>query len=274
MRYGGNTSCVEVRLDDGTLLVLDAGTGIRPLGLAIAPDGLRTIHLLLTHLHVDHIEGLGFFEPLWLRETDLHVWGPPSPVRTLAERIAGYYSRPLFPVPLFDVPARLTFHDVPLDEWELGRARILAHPVSHPGPTVGYRVSENGRSFTYIPDHEPALGVDLSELAPEWVSGSRLARDVDVLLHDCQYSADEYRERVGWGHSSVAHAVEFARLARARQLVMFHHDPNHRDEDLEVLRGQAGELWGKGGQAPVLASEGMEIDFSSGETHAEAGAAP
>ena len=264
MRYGGNTSCVEVQLDDGTSIVLDAGTGIRPLGLAMAADGPRTLHLLLTHLHVDHLEGLGFFGPLWSPGTELHVWGPPSPVRSLAERIAGYYSRPLFPVELSDVPAHLTFHDVPLEEWEIGGAQVLAQPVSHPGPTVGYRLSEGGRSFAYIPDHEPALGVELSEVAPEWVSGSSLAQEVDVLLHDSQYSADEYRERVGWGHSSVGHAVAFARLTKARRLVMFHHDPNHFDEDLEVLHGQAGDLWGAGGEPPILAYEGMEIDLAGG----------
>jgi phosphoribosyl 1,2-cyclic phosphodiesterase len=264
VRYGGNTSCVEARLGDGTTLVLDAGTGIRPLGLAIAADGPRTLHLLLTHLHVDHIEGLGFFEPLWSRDTDLHVWGPPSPVRSLAERIAGYYSRPLFPVPLSDVPAHLTFHDVPTEEWAIGSARVLAEPVSHPGPTVGYRLSEERHSFAYIPDHEPALGAGLSDVLPEWVSGSRLAQDVDILFHDSQYSADEYRDRVGWGHSSVGHAVAFARLTKARRLAMFHHDPNHTDEDLEVLVGQAGKLWGGGGEPPILAYEGMEVDLVRG----------
>jgi phosphoribosyl 1,2-cyclic phosphodiesterase len=262
VRYGGNTSCLEVRLGDGALLVLDAGTGIHPLGLELGLDGPREIHLLLTHLHFDHLEGLGFFAPLWGAETDLHVWGPPSPVRTLEERIARYFSPPLFPVQLSDIPARVTFHDVPEGEWEIGGARLLAQPISHPGPTVGYRLSEEGRSLAYIPDHEPALGVDLSTVAPDWMSGHALAERVDVLLHDAQYSEDEYRARVGWGHSSVEQAVAFARISDARRLVMFHHDPDHDDEHLEILLSRALTAWGDEGEPPLLAHERMELDLS------------
>jgi len=156
-----------------------------------------TIHLLLTHLHLDHLEGLGFFRPCWSGETELHVWGPLSPVRSLEERIARYLSPPLFPVQLSEIPAQMTFHDVPVEEWEIGPTRLLAHPVSHPGPTVGYRLSEGGRSLAYIPDHEPAFGVDLSTVPPEWMSGYALVDGVDVLLHDSQYGEDEYSTWAG-----------------------------------------------------------------------------
>ena len=151
LRYGGNTSCLEVRLSNGIVLIFDAGTGIRPLGLELVPETSRTIHLLLTHLHFDHLEGLGFFAPLWMADTQIHLWGPPSPVRSLEERIARYMSPPLFPVQLSDVPAQITFQDLPDEEWEIDGARLLAQPVSHPGPTVGYRVSEGNRSIAYIP---------------------------------------------------------------------------------------------------------------------------
>ena len=210
LRYGGNTSCLEVRLSNGTVLIFDAGTGIRPLGLELVPETSRTIHLLLTHLHFDHLEGLGFFAPLWMADTQIHLWGPPSPVRSLEERIARYMSPPLFPVQLSDVPAQITFHDLPDEEWEIDGARLLAQPVSHPGPTVGYRVSEGNRSIAYIPDHEPAFVADLFTVPPEWLSGYDLADGVDVLLHDSQYEVDEYPARLGWGHSSVEQAVAFA----------------------------------------------------------------
>lgn len=261
MRFGGNTPCVEVRTPDGGLLILDAGTGLRQLGEQLDTD--CPVHLLVTHLHLDHVEGLRFFAPFWHPERELHIWGPPSPVHTLEERITRAFSPPLFPIEISDTPAKVTFHDVPREPWELEGVRIEAQTVSHPGPTLGYRISSNGTSMAYIPDHEPVLGIELADLEPEWISGHALAEDVDVLLHDCQFSEGEYPSRVGWGHSSVAHAVAFARRADARRLVMFHHDPNRSDDGVDVLVERAQELWGDSSEdAPVAASEGMTLELS------------
>jgi phosphoribosyl 1,2-cyclic phosphodiesterase len=257
--YGGNTSCVEVRLSDGTLIVLDAGTGIRRLGADLGSDAPRTIHLLLTHLHIDHLEGLGFFAPIWRETTDLHVWGPPSPRRNLAQRVARYLSPPLFPIELSTLPAQITFNDVPGEPWRIGDAIVSADSIFHPGPTVGYRIEEDGSALAYLPDHEPALGPDLSVVTPDWVSGYGVAGGVDVLLHDGQYTEDEYAERVGWGHSSVDHAVRVAELAEADRLLLFHHDPEHSDRDLEELLEQACRAAGHDGV--TLAREGMEISL-------------
>ena len=263
VRYGGNTSCVEVLLADGTLLILDAGTGIRPLGVSLEERHDGPIHLLLTHLHLDHLEGLGFFAPLWRNGTELHVWGPPSTLHTLEERIARYMSPPLFPIHLADSPAELTFHDVPDEPWRLGGATILAQPVVHPGPTVGYRIEEGGASFAYLPDHEPALGVELAALPREWMSGHALAAEANLLFHDAQLTEEEYEQRVGWGHSSVEHAVTFASLTGAGRVVFFHHDPMHSDDDLDELEDRARELWQGPGRPPVLAREGMVIDLAA-----------
>src|ERR687887_470020 len=140
VRYGGNTSCVEVALGDGVVLVLDAGTGIRDLGLELQERGTRKIRLLLTHLHLDHLEGLRFFAPMWDERVTLDIWGPPSPLLSLRERIARSFSPPLFPVDLGDVPARVTFHDVPRQRWTVEGVALSAHLVVHPGPTVGFRI--------------------------------------------------------------------------------------------------------------------------------------
>jgi ribonuclease BN (tRNA processing enzyme) len=260
--YGGNTSCVELELADGPPVVLDAGTGIRLLGLELAsrPD---PIHLCLTHLHLDHLEGLGFFIPLWQPERELHIWGPASPVDALEERIARYLSPPLFPVQLSEVPARLAFHDVPDEEFTLGSARIRAQPVAHRGPSVGYRFEDGGSVLTYIPDHEPYLGVEPGEAEPAWLSGFSIAEGADVLLHDGQYFEHEYPSHVGWGHSSVAHAVAFARFAGVRRLLVFHHDPLHTDEQLQSLEARARDLWGGDGVPPELAREGMTVQVPS-----------
>lgn len=261
VRYGGNTSCLEVRLDDGTLLVLDAGTGVRPLGLRLADHDGPT-HLLLTHLHLDHLEGLAFFMPIWSEGHDVHIWGPRSSLESLEDRIARYFSPPLFPIDIHDIPANISFHDAPEEPWTIGGAEIEAHPVTHPGPTVGYRVTGDGVTLAYIPDHEPALGGHLEALPPEWISGFAVADGADVLLHDSQYFEDEYETRVGWGHSTVAAAVAFARAAGVGRLVLFHHDPLHTDDDLDVLEARARELWGADGVPPALAAEGRTMKLA------------
>ena len=259
VKYGGNTSSVEIVASDGSLIILDAGTGIRTLGLQDEVRGTKRIHLLLSHLHLDHLEGLGFFTPLWDPEVELHIWGPPSPVRSLERRIARYLSPPLFPVPLSQVPSRITFHDAPDGDFEIGGARVWSQPIAHAGPAVGYRVEDAGASLAYLPDHEPARGERLTITEPEWISGFGLADGADVLLHDSQYTEAEYPQKAGWGHSSVAHVVDYARVTGAKQLVLFHHDPTHDDDALQIHEKRAAELWGRDGNAPVLAYEGMEI---------------
>jgi phosphoribosyl 1,2-cyclic phosphodiesterase len=233
-RYGGNTSCVEVRGSDGTVLVLDAGTGIRTLGKQLAGSA-RRIDLLLTHLHMDHIQGLGFFAPLRVPGLDVHIWGPASTTQSMWTRLTRYLSPPLFPVHLRDLPCNLEFHEVPGEDAPLGEFVISSALVCHPGPTVGYRISGPTASLAYLPDHEPALGVQRFPLDGDWTSGYELAKGVDLLIHDAQYSDSEYEEHVGWGHSSMQDAVQFAALAGAKHLVPFHHDPARTDADLDQL---------------------------------------
>lgn len=261
VRYGGNTSCVEVSLDNGTNLVLDAGTGIRRLGFDLLDRGARRVHLLLTHLHLDHLEGLRFFAPLWDERVTLDIWGPPSPLLTLRERISRSFSPPLFPIDLREVPARVTFHDVPRQPWTVDGARLLADLVAHPGPTVGFRIETVTSSFAYLPDHEPALAGTIADRSRDWISGAAIADDVDILLHDAQYFEDEYEERIGWGHSSVSDAVAFARAVGARRLILFHHEPRHTDVSLERLEARARSLVGGNEDWPALAREGMVVEL-------------
>ena len=235
VRYGGNTCCVEVRGADGSVLVLDAGTGIRRLGDGLDPATKR-VDILLTHLHMDHIQGLGFFGPMFDPDKQVHIWGPPSTTMDLRGRLARYLSPPLFPIGLRDVPCRLEFHDVvSLGQFQAGGFEILAALVCHPGPTVGYRITGDGASVTYLPDHEPALGATSLPQEPEWISGFELAVGVDLLIHDAQYTDEEYLPRVGWGHSTFTDAIEFAAAASVKRLVLFHHDPGHSDARLDAL---------------------------------------
>ena len=261
MRYGGNTSCVEVTAASGQTLVLDAGTGMRPLGVALAKAGVDDIHVLLSHLHLDHLQGLGFFRPLFDPDVRVHVWGPPSPVQPLADRISTYLSPPLFPVRLSDIPSAVSFHDAPEEAITIGSVTVRAALVTHQGPTVGYRIEEDGRSITYLPDHEPSLGGDLANQPADWISGHGLAAGTDVLLHDAQYGDEEYPHHMGWGHSSIGHVVAFARKADVRNLVLFHHDPYHTDAELEALVDEARTLWGDGCHCVCPAWEGMTIEL-------------
>ena len=261
VRFGGQTSCVTVHLSDGSLLILDAGTGIRPLGMALGHDHPKRIDIFITHLHTDHIEGLRFFDPIWDPSVELNVWGPPSPIRELRSRIAPYFAPPFFPVHLRNIPSHPEFRDTPTTTWRIGSAAVTAQLVKHPGPTVGYRVEENGAALAYLPDHEPALGSDLSTVEAEWISGNALAEGAAVLLHDAQYTQEEYVERVGWGHSSTEDVVRFARRAGSRRLVLFHHDPLHTDEQLERILARANEVSAAGEGEVELAREGMTFEL-------------
>jgi phosphoribosyl 1,2-cyclic phosphodiesterase len=239
-RYGGNTSCVGIVGREGTVLVLDAGTGVRRLGATI-PESVRRVDILLTHLHMDHIQGLGFFAPLYRPDLEVHIWGPGSVALRLQARLMRYLSPPLFPVSLSELPCRLTFHEVPCHEADIGEFRVTSALVCHPGPTVGYRISEaEGRVVTYLPDHEPALGSPRFPCLPRaWTSGATLAAGADLLIHDSQYSAAEYPGHCGWGHSSLRQTLDFGTLTEVRQLVPFHHDPAHSDTDLDRLMAEA-----------------------------------
>jgi phosphoribosyl 1,2-cyclic phosphodiesterase len=237
-RFGGNTACVEVRDHGDSVLVLDAGTGIRRLGASIDPS-IRRVDILLSHLHMDHIQGLGFFAPLYLPDVEVHIWGPASTTHGLQTRLSRYLSPPFFPVHLRDLKCRLQLHEVPCGTFEIGPFQVFAALVCHPGPTVGYRISSGAGTLAYLSDHEPALGVPEFPLEPEWTSGFPVAVDADLLIHDAQYRADEYPDHVGWGHSAFDDVLRFAALARVRHLVTFHHDPSHSDSDIEAMLAAA-----------------------------------
>lgn len=232
--YGGNTACVQVVADDGSCLVLDAGTGIRALGLAIGPD-VRRVDILLSHLHMDHIQGLGFFEPLFRPGLEAHVWGPPSATQDLRARLSRYLSPPLFPVRVRDLASSVTFHNAPEEPTRIGAFVVTSDAVIHPGPTIGYRIDDGHATLAYLPDHEPALGVGGFPGRPEWTSGHDIAAGVDLLVHDAQYFPAERADRVGWGHASTAEVAAFAALCEVRRLACFHHDPSHDDATLDRL---------------------------------------
>lgn len=270
-RYGGNTSCVEVTFSDGSELILDAGTGIRTLGLELADAS--SVGILLTHLHLDHIQGLMFFPPCFRSDAEITIWGPSSPEATLEHRIARYISAPLSPVEVRELPCSVAFREAPATEWQIGSVTVRAEAVTHRGPTLGFRISDGETTIAYIPDHEPALGAPLAGLSDEWISGCDLARGADLLIHDCQYTDEEYPAHVGWGHSALGDTLTFADRVGAKRLLLFHHDPLHTDDALDRLGEEAKRRWSELGHAPdsvELAREGATLQVEGHGPHVHA----
>jgi ribonuclease BN (tRNA processing enzyme) len=184
---------------------------------------------------MDHIQGLPFFAPLRRKGVEIHIWGPASTTLHLNARLQKYLSPPLFPVSLRELAADLHFHELPGHEIEIMELSVRAQMIIHPNPTIGYRIQCEGATLTYLPDHEPALGAKTYPREKEWTSGYDLAEGADVLIHDAQYTEAEYQARVGFGHSSIRQAFQFASLTGVKHFVPFHYDPAHSDETLDQM---------------------------------------
>lgn len=233
--YGGDTASVAVHGPEGETIILDAGSGIRALGTTL--DHPERVDILLTHLHMDHIQGLGFFPPIYDPSVETHIWGPVSTTMDLGARLRRYLSPPLFPVRLRELP-RVILHDVAPCDFEVGSVRITTDLVIHPGPTLGYRLTVGDAVLAYLPDHEPALSDRSFPCDTKWTSGFGLMQGADVLIHDAQYIDVEYEQRVGWGHSTFDHALTLAEMAEVGTLVTFHHDPSHTDSMLDEIAAE------------------------------------
>ncbi len=250
VRYGGNTPCVEVRCG-GALLVLDAGTGIRPLGEALRRRGPVDLDLLLTHSHLDHICGLPFFGPAFDPDSCVRLWaGHLGPGRTLRSALQGMMSAPLFPVPMEIFQADCSFRDFAAGDTLRPKPGVTVRTavLNHPGGATGYRVEFAGRSLCYVTDTEhPPDGRDPAVLA--------LVRGADLLIYDSTYSDEEYPSRVGWGHSTWQECLRLAEEAGVGRAVVFHHDPSRTDSDLDAIAAAAGRRR----PGTVVAREGLEL---------------
>jgi phosphoribosyl 1,2-cyclic phosphodiesterase len=248
-RYGGNTSCLEVRCG-GDCLILDAGTGIRPLGEALVKGGPVNLDLLLTHSHFDHICGLPFFAPAFDPRSKLRLWaGHLPPERRLSSVLRAMMSSPLFPVPVEIFRADCAFRDFDCGEPLEPKPGITVRtiPLNHPDRAVGYRIEFAGRSFCHISDMEHGGG-DFSRLV-EFVRGA------EVMVYDSTYTDQEYPARVGWGHSTWQECLRLAEAAGVGRAVLFHHDPARTDEELDVIGAEAAALR----PGTLVAREGLEL---------------
>lgn len=252
-RYGGNTACVEVAAEGCPPIVIDLGTGVRQYGEGL--DGPFDGVLLLSHLHWDHIQGLPFFGPVMQPGARARLIGPPQPDgETLHDALAQVVKPPFFPVPLATLCAGVTIEELDRGSVTVGEAVVTAARVDHPGSTNAYRIDHRGASVAYVSDHqEPADGVVADELL-ELISG------VDLLIHDAQYTQEEFTAKADWGHSTVDFAVEVARAAEVGRLALFHHDPARDDDGVDALLVTARELSGLGGPEVIAAAEGLTAE--------------
>lgn len=272
VRFGGNTSCVEVRPDDGAVIVIDCGTGAHALGQALIDAGkARTGHILISHTHWDHIQGLPFFGPLFEAANEWHIYGPRGLGQPLRDVLAGQMDYAYFPVALNAFAANVHFHEIVEGAFSIGDTRITTHYLNHPALTVGYRIEADGASLVYASDHEPH-SADAGHGHSEVVEGGDAAhvefiRDADLLIHDAQYTAEEYPDKVGWGHSTIEYAVDMAIAAGVKRVALYHHDPGRSDDAVDGLIGIARARGAAAGSALEVfgAAEGETIELEGAE---------
>lgn len=260
VRYGGNTVCVEVRLADGSVLVLDAGTGIRELGrslLANPPTG--PIHQLLSHAHWDHVIGLPFFGPIWRKDTHLKLYPLATSAQERLRHASVLFDEIHFPVRAADIPAKLELVDPDAETWRIGSASVRRIQLNHPGGAQGFRVDDDdGASFAYITDNEISPpGTPTTSLREV----AAFTRGVGLLVHDAQYVEADMPLKRGWGHSLVAEVLELGVQAEARTVALFHHEPDRDDEALDRI-GQQASAWVGERRSPtraLVAREGLSL---------------
>lgn len=257
-RYGGNTVCVRVELSDGTTIICDAGTGMRELGKELMAEGVPTpLHLLLTHVHWDHVIGLPFFAPLYRAETRLNLYPLPNVVQE--GRRQTLFDGVHFPVRAEDIPAGLDPIEDMSAVWQVGSARVTRIALNHPGGAQGFRIDDaDGVSLTYLTDNELAppgtATTSLQEI-------SAFSKDVDLMIHDAQYLPVDMPAKLGWGHSRIDEVLALAKQSHARHSVLFHHDPDRDDDALDRIAVEAREWLADNaeGARATVAHEGLAV---------------
>ena len=242
LRYGGNTSCVEVSTADGTRVLLDCGTGAYALGRALAEEPTPVHgHILIGHTHWDHIQGFPFFAPLFVPGNVWEIYAPGGYGRQLEGCLAGQMAYEYFPITLEALNAEVRLHDLKEGVFELGSIRVTTQYLNHPALTLGYRLEADGATLVYATDYEPhalhPLGAPAGT-APVHHEDRRHIRfleGADLVIHDAQYTLAEFPAKAGWGHTPIERAVDYALLAHAKQLALFHHDPERPDKAIDRL---------------------------------------
>jgi len=277
LRYGGNTSCVEARAADGTLIVLDCGTGAHRLGQALIAESQRPVrgHLMISHTHWDHIQGFPFFAPVFVQGSEWDLYAPSGLGERLETVLSAQMQHPYFPVTLGQLAATIRYSDLGEGALTVGGVRVVAQYLNHPALTLGYRLEADGVAIVYACDHEPHMRepAEAAGAAGEGMPHAEDARHVaflegaDLVIHDAQYTWADYAEKVNWGHSPAEAAVDYALAAHARRLALTHHDPLRDDDAVDrLVEACRARVRKAGGTLEVFAAaEGLTLDLAPRE---------
>jgi len=244
LKYGGDTTCIEVAGDDGELIILDAGTGIRALGKKLEEEKRLTMNLLITHSHWDHLSGFPFFSPLYDKKSRIKVYGPQPTQISLKKIISKTMSAPYFPIEFEDISAEISFSAMNGAQYSIGSVLVKTIPLRHPSEAVGYRLTNHGKSFVFMTDNEIDRDYSNGLNYNDYVD---FAHGADLIFHDAEYTMEEYRKTKGWGHSAYMHTVRFALDAGVKALGLFHHSQERTDAEIDAIVSECRELIKKEG---------------------------
>lgn len=232
LKYGGDTTCIEIRTASNDLIIVDAGTGIRRLGNQLVEDHCSVYHLLITHSHWDHLIGFPFFTPLYLEESNIQIYRCPFPGKFIEEIVNKMMGPPHFPVRYSDLKAKIIYIEACPSEFQIGSVTVIPISLSHPNGGCGYKFIEDGKSFVFLTDNE--LGYSHSNgLQPS--DYAILCENADLMFHDAEYTPDEYKECIEWGHSSYVDALDMALGAGVKRLGLFHLNRERTDADMDRI---------------------------------------
>ncbi|OGP12585.1 MAG: metal-dependent hydrolase [Deltaproteobacteria bacterium GWA2_54_12] len=233
IKYGGDTTCIEVQASSGDLIVIDAGTGIRLLGNRLVNESPRRINLLLTHAHWDHLSGFPFFKPIYRKDSEIRIHGPQNTQDSLKRIISKTMTAPYFPIEFEDINAEISFLKMKHKDYSIGSVNINTIPISHPNQGVGYRLEENGKSFVFLTDNELTFHHPFGLGYDEYV---KFCQGADLLFHDAEYTREEYETQTrGWGHSVFLDTLQLALDAGVKSLGLFHQNQDRTDDQVDKM---------------------------------------
>jgi phosphoribosyl 1,2-cyclic phosphodiesterase len=259
LRYGGNTTCLEIRTNDDQVLIVDAGSGIRELGNSLIAANRHNLTLLLTHAHWDHILGFPFFKPIYSRKTKLNIWGCPCAQTSIKKMLSPLMTAPNFPVNYDDIRAKISYNETCHNQnFKLGSMIITPIALSHPNQGTGYKFEEDGKSFVFLTDNELKYnhegGLDFQDYL-------EFSKGADLLFHDAEYKEEEYKDTRGWGHSLYKDVLELALDAGVKTLGLFHHNQERIDDDIDAIVNECRKTIKKSGNNMECCAVAQFMEF-------------